>query len=239
MLQPVLYTLTKLTAPSTCSLRLYDSMQEKVHARHAGAYLLTVSNTMFVMCDVCVCTGYSTTCTGAGTPSTLPSASQTLASCFNGATPGSTGIRRCLTYRKTVANPITCPAQFIDFAFAFYGHNGNDPLHATRLHRHTALQALVCSHPAYCCAAGVLLPPSTQSTASDRWLQSLTNSLLSCCGRGMAHRLCVMHLEDLEPLNVGHSTFSTSLAYCRLPSFCFLSLFQSEATAVRLADRTN
>lgn len=66
--------------------------------------------------------GYSTLCTGAATGA-LPPASQTLASCFNGARAGSTGIRRCLTYRNTVANPITCPAQFIDFAFAFYGHN--------------------------------------------------------------------------------------------------------------------
>jgi len=49
---------------------------------------------------------------------------QTFYSCFNGGTPGAVGIRRCQTFRLMAGAPITCPAQFLDFNFAFYGHNG-------------------------------------------------------------------------------------------------------------------
>jgi hypothetical protein len=49
---------------------------------------------------------------------------QTFASCFNGGLSGSAAVRRCLTYRNSVSTPVSCPAQFLDFNFAFYGNNG-------------------------------------------------------------------------------------------------------------------
>jgi hypothetical protein len=51
---------------------------------------------------------------------------QTFYSCFNGGTQGSTGSRRCDTYRSSTnaSQPLSCPAQFLDFCFAFWGNNG-------------------------------------------------------------------------------------------------------------------
>jgi hypothetical protein len=33
-------------------------------------------------------------------------------------------IRRCLTFKNTVVNPLTCPAAFNDFSFSLWGNNG-------------------------------------------------------------------------------------------------------------------
>ena len=46
---------------------------------------------------------------------------QTFHDCFNGGQPGSTSTRRCSTFRKSSSTSITCPAQYKDFVFAFYG----------------------------------------------------------------------------------------------------------------------
>jgi hypothetical protein len=55
---------------------------------------------------------------------------QTFASCFNGGAPGSIGTRRCSTYRSSTGNStLSCPAQFVDYRFAFYGNNGKGSRH--------------------------------------------------------------------------------------------------------------
>jgi hypothetical protein len=71
-------------------------------------------------------------CLSADQPDPFPPF-QTFASCFNGGAPGSTGTRRCSTYRSTTGNStLSCPAQFVDYRFAFYGSNGEGSRHVSR-----------------------------------------------------------------------------------------------------------
>lgn len=70
-------------------------------------------------------------CLSADQPDPFPPF-QTFASCFKGGAPGSTGTRRCSTYRSTTGNSTwSCPAQFVDYRFAFYGSNGEGSRHVS------------------------------------------------------------------------------------------------------------